>query len=175
MPSTNRRNFFVNNKVRNFFIFYCVFSLFIIALFLGWEVFVELIKRYAPVFENVSDYQGFPVVIKVILLLIWGMVSFILSYTYLDAKFLGIFYRMDSVFKSMMTNDQQSLTFRKEDDFCYMAESFNKMKKMFLDRIRRRQALLNQLHEKINKLPSGDAARASVDQMVQEINAELNR
>lgn len=174
MLSDNRRNFFVNTKVRNFFIFYCFFSVFIIALFLGWEVFVELLKTYAPVLENVSSYQGFPVVIKVILLLIWGMVSFILSYTYLDAKFLGIFFRMDKVFKSMMSDDQQSLSFRKEDDFSYMAESFNKMKKMFLDRIRRRQTLLNQLHEKIEKLPS-DTSKESVDQMIQEINAELNR
>lgn len=174
MPQDNRRNFFVNNKVRNFFIFYCVFSVFIIALFLGWEVFVELLKNYAPIFENVSSYQGFPVVIKVILLLIWGMVSFILSYTYLDAKFLGIFFRMDKVFKNMMSDDQQSLTFRKEDDFSYMADSFNKMKKMFLDRIRRRQTLINQLQEKIEKMPS-DASRESVNLLIEEINSELNR
>ena len=74
----------------------------------------------------------------------------------------------------MMTDDQQSLSFRKEDDFCYMADSFNRMKKMFLDRISRRQTLLNQLHKKISTLPN-DAPKETVEQMIQEINAELNR
>lgn len=174
MQSKNRRNFFVTSKVRNFFIFYCVFSLFIIAIFLGWEIFVEILKKYAPIPEKLSCYQGFPVVIKVILLLIWGMLSFILSYTYLDAKFIGIFYRMDNIFKSMMSDDQMSLSFRKEDDFFYMSESFNKMKKMFLDRIIRRQTLLKQLHEKIEKIPP-EASKDSVEQMIEEINTELNR
>ena len=135
---------------------------------------MEILKKNVPVFTNTGYYKGFPVVIKVILLLIWGMLSFILSNKYLDAKFIGIFYRLDSLFKSMISDDSLTLAFRKEDDFFYMAESFNKMRKMFMDRITRRSILLKDLQEKIEKMPF-EASQNSVEQMIQEIDSELNR
>ena len=171
----NRRNLFVSTKVRYFFLFYVIFSVIVVAVFLGWEVFAELLKTSLP--ESLGWMgmaKGFPVIVKVLLLLLWGMLSFLLSYIYLDAKFLGIFYRMDDIFKKMIEDDSLLLQFRKGDQFGNLADSFNSMRGMFSERISKRKEMLEALRSKIKDLPK-DVKSAEVQALIKEIDEELSR
>lgn len=171
----NKRNLFVTSRIRNYFIFYVLFSILTAALFLGWEVFIEIIISALPESSTAfNPLRSFPTVIKVSLLLLWGMFSFLLAYTYLDAKFLGIFSRMDELFRRMLEDDSLTLQFRKHDTFDFLAESFNRMHRMFQDRIRHRRELLNELGEKIEKLPE-DPPREVLNEIVSEIDRELSK
>ena len=173
MDKENRRKLFINSRVRNFFLFYVFFSIIIVAVFLGWEVIVEATLAYLPdSFRFIGAFRGFPMIVKVILLLLWGMFSFLLSYTYLDAKFVGIFFRMDDQFKLMLKEENVTLQFRKGDPFTYLSDSFNQMRGMFQSRIKRRRETIERLAEKIQNLPE-NTPESKLLEITKEIDNEL--
>ncbi len=172
----NKRKLFINSRVRFFFAAYVVFSILAVVLFLGWEMFMEMFLNRFPAAEaSLSSFRGFPMVIKVTLLLVWGMSSFLLAYTYLDAKFMGIFERMDELFEAMLHNPELKLGFRKVDPFNIMADSFNAMKQMFLDRIAKRKTLIEQITSEIELLPPNprDLSEQKLQDMIRKIDQEL--
>jgi hypothetical protein len=172
---TNKRKLFVNNRVRIYFTGYIFFSFLIVILFLGWEFFIELlIYGFPQIQSQLADLRGFPVVVKITLLLLWGCSSFLVAYTYLDAKFLGIFTRMDESFQKMIEDDSIALQFRKEDPFCYMGESFNSMKQMFLARIQKRRTLLHSLEKEIQTV-TDKIPEEKIQEIVKTIDEELAR
>ena len=134
---------------------------------------MEMFLNHFPGAEaSLSSFRGFPMTIKVTLLLLWGMSSFLLAYTYLDTKFMGIFVRMDELFEDMLQNPVLTLSFRKGDPFGEMAQSFNQMKQMFLDRIAKRKLLIEQLTSEIEKLPDSSSEK-TIQEIVQKIDQEL--
>lgn len=168
----NKRKLFINNRLRNFFIFYTFFSLLIVILFLGWEFFIALFNDSLSCIPWMENLQGFPMLIKVILLLLWGMFSFLLSYTYLECKFLGIFTRMNDLFTSMITNENLKLTFRQGDPFCFVSDSFNDMRQKFLDRISKRKKLIEHLNTQIDQL-SNVPGQEKIQNILEQIDQEL--
>ena len=147
----------------------------IIILFLGWEVFIEIIISSIPSNPQwIYFLRGFPMVVKISLLLLWGMFSFLISYTYLDAKFLGIFTRIDRIFQQMILNENMTLQFRKGDEFDFMAESFNKMRQGFIEKIRKRKETLKKLDAQVKNLPE-NPSELQINGIIKEIDQELTR
>ncbi|MBN2144777.1 MAG: hypothetical protein JW774_09165 [Candidatus Aureabacteria bacterium] len=172
---TNKRKLFVNNRVRLYFAGYIFFSFLIVILFLGWEFFIELLIYGFPQIQSyLSEVRGFPVVVKVILLLLWGTSSFLVAYTYLDAKFLGIFSRMNDCFEKMIHDDSIDLQFRKDDPFIYLGESFNSMKQMFIERIQKRKNFFHSLEKEIQSF-SDNLPEDKIQMIVKKIDEELAR
>jgi len=153
--ANNKRNFFRSAKVRNMSFIYILFSILIVALLLGWESFTKILTPYLSDNSNVlSASRGLFPVIKVVLLLIWGMLSFLLSYTYLDVKFLGVFRRMDTLFNKMEGDSSLELKFRNNDGFSFLADSFKSMKNMLISRIAKRKKVIEDINQQIESLPS---------------------
>jgi hypothetical protein len=172
----NKRKLFVNNRVRIYFAGYILFSFLIVILFLGWEFFIELLIYYFPqVQSQLSNVRGFPVVVKITLLLLWGCSSFLVAYTYLDAKFMGIFTRMNESFQNMIQDESLVLQFRKEDPFCYLGESFNSMRQMFFDRLIKRKKLFHSLEKEIESFATGTLPEEKIQEIVKQIDEELAR
>ncbi|EKD26210.1 MAG: hypothetical protein ACD_79C01306G0004 [uncultured bacterium] len=170
----NNRNLFISSKLRNFFIFYVLFSILVSVLFLGWEIFIEIIASSMQADADSLNYlRGFPTVIKVSLLLLWGMFSFLISYIYLDAKFMGIFSRMDELFNNMINDDSLTLSFRKNDNFDFLAESFSKMQSMFLNKILHRKKIITELRAQISNLPNNVSEQVLKD-TIKIIDNELS-
>ena len=172
--SVNQRQVLLNRRFRICFLFYALFSVLVIFLFLGWEVLVEYwINNLESPTETIQSLRGFPMAVKLTLLLLWGVFSFLLAYTFLDARFIGVFNRMDRLFREMLHNNDIHLHFRARDPFAHMGESFNTMKTMFLTRIQRRKDLIASLTREIEALPA-NPTRETVDQIIEKIDKELS-
>lgn len=170
----NRRKIFTSNKIFITFVIYGFFSLLSLVLFLGWEEFLVLLASRFSEAVWFEYLQGFPMVIKSSLLLLWGMFSFLLSYIYLDTKFLGIFRRMDNLFQDMHENDDLILKFRAHDSFAFLADSFNEMKNMFTNKISSRKKLLQEIEDIINNSPD-DISEEQALELINKIDKELER
>jgi len=172
--SSNKRKLFLNRKFYFNIILFSLFSVLIVFLFLGWEFIMEFwIASQGKEGASLQSLRGFPMAIKLSLLLLWGTLSFLLSYTFLDAKFLGVFNRIDQSFKSMMQNESEQLHFRDGDPFTFMGESFNDMKDMFLSRISKRKDLIQNLKHEVENLPV-NSTRDQVDTIIEKIDKELS-
>ncbi len=172
--SANKRQLLLNRHFRICFFFYTLFSVLIVFLFLGWEVMVEYwIAAQGSSTETIQSLRGFPMAVKLTLLLLWGVFSFLLAYTFLDAKFIGVFNRMDHLFKEMLNDNSINLQFRNKDPYAAMAESFNNMKAMFLERINKRKNLIASLTRDIEALPE-NPPKEKIDQILTQIDEELS-
>jgi len=162
-----------NNRIRLFFIAYLIFSVLPLVLFLDWELFLKIFLNRFPGIEN--TFRSFHGVSMIILLFLWGIFSFLLAYTYLDAKFMGIFERLNTFFKNMLKDSSLKLEFRQGDPFSEMANAFNNMKQVFLERIVKRTALIKQITSTIESLPSNspELSQQKWQDLIQKIDQEL--
>lgn len=170
-----RRKIFYNSRVKYLFTLYILFSLLIIFLFIGWEFFVDLFSNQTHYFNELAKFvNGFPMFARSILLLLWGVFSFLISYIYLESKFYGVFQRLDRLFKDMYNNNELDLKFRKNDSFQFIADSFNSMKKNFIKKINQRKQLINKIetimNDQDNQFNSNQAK-----ELIKEIDHELSQ
>lgn len=171
----SKRHLFINSKIAVYVLGYTITSFVLVFVFITWESFVHLLIHNIPATEGIlSPKSGIGPVIKIGLLIIWGVISFIISYIYLDAKFMGIFNRMDQLFKDMRQNENLTLSFRKGDAFGFVADSFNSMRKTFQDKIEARKAFLSKLTHDVEKLDPNPSSE-EIDTLIQSIDNELSK
>jgi len=173
--SSNQRKFFLSSKVFNIFLIYILFSILTVTLLLGWESFTKILAPYLGNNSNIlSASRGLFPVIKVALLLVWGMLSFLLSYTYLDVKFLGVFRRIDSLFNKMEGDSSLELKFRNNDSFAFLADSFTSMKNMLASRIVKREKIISQISQQVESLASNPPDE-DIQKIINLIDEELKQ
>jgi hypothetical protein len=153
-----------STRIHLFFLAYFIFSILALMVFFDLEMFLNYFVDGEKQFHFSHRFLA---LIKVLLLFLWGIFSFLLAYTYLEAKFIGIFERLNILFQNMLKNPSLTLEFRQEDPFMEMADAFNRMRQTFLERIAGQEALIAQI---TSEFESHTMSPQKAREMIQKID-----
>jgi hypothetical protein len=155
-----QRRIFYEQKIKLIFIGYIVVTV-VLALFLFGNV---VIKSFAPEqSQGVREqFLRFSPTVQFLVFYIWTIYGYFLAYVYAITKINGIIFRMARIFDEVAEGREPELTFRKNDPFHPVAQSFNRM----LDKIQARPPIREELQR---------IAEAPDDRLRAEINERLSR
>lgn len=121
----NRRKMFYDDRTKLIFGGYIVFTA-IIALFLVVKLLTNIgYQMFSP------GYTGgiftFNPGMMFFIFVLWTIFGYFFAYAYAVDKIHGIIFRMGRLFERIADKEIMKLTFRKDDPFHPVADSFNKM------------------------------------------------
>ena len=164
-----RRKFFVSKRFQGFFALYISLTIVVMALFLGGELFrsffatygihlgeggsisVPFITESSPFAEPLSNLN-IAFIVKIIILLIWGMLMVGIAYVLTANKFAGPIYRMNMTLRQITSGDYSvRIRFRARDEaFHEVAKNFNLMMDGIHNNLKKDIHWINQIEEKVS-------------------------
>lgn len=169
MPKV-RRKFFVSKRFQGFFALYLSLTIVVMALFLGMELFRSFLATYgvqmeeggsisvpfitesSPFSEPLSELNiGF--IVKVLVLLVWGLLMVGIAYVLTANKFAGPIYRINMTLHQIASGDYSiRVRFRARDEaFHEVAKNFNLMMDGIHNNIKKDIHWISEIEEKLPK------------------------
>jgi len=125
IPTKDKRRIFYEQKIKLIFFGY-IFLTFVLALLLFGNWLVELfVPHYSQIFrEHVMAFSPTP---QFLVFYIWTIYGYFLAYIYAISKINGVVFRLARIFDQVKDGEIHAMSFRKNDPFHPVAESFNNM------------------------------------------------
>ena len=121
----NRRKIFYDDKTKLVFGGYIFFT-FILALFLAVKLLANIgFQMFSPGFSG--PIFTFKPGILVLIFILWTLFGYFFAYIYATDKIHGIVFRMGRFFDRISDKEITRLSFRADDPFKPVADSFNRM------------------------------------------------
>jgi hypothetical protein len=141
-----------NNRLKPMLHVFLVLALIVFAIAVSWNVLVRYALEHpeGPFVSAVLKLR-YPLSSKTLLLILWGFFSVYISFAYVSTKYLCIFSRLDYLFDSIGRGNWDAIMFfRKEDPFNFVADSFNRLKKNYLNRLFVSDEILIELKDRLS-------------------------
>lgn len=150
-----------NRRVKSFFNFFTFLLFLVLLIYNFWQFFVAYAYQNPDILwvkwvihADLGD-SG-----KLSMLVFWIFYCAILSYSVLTKRYLGVFIRLDYLFQSILRGNWDShMFFRDDDDFKFVAISFNALKEHYLNIIFNHDEKLIEFKDKLIEFQQGKMKR----------------
>ena len=141
-----------NTRLKPMFRVFFWLSLGVVVIFNFWTYFVSLaLSSPDKSLLKWVSLVNYSFTSKAIVLIMWGFFSIFMSFSYVTAKYIGVFNRLNYLFDSIHRgNWDATMFFRDGDAFSFLAPSFNRLKDQYLRKIYDSEDTLIQLKDKLS-------------------------
>ncbi len=168
MPKV-RRKLFVSKRFQGFFALYIILTVVVMAFFLGGEFLRSFFAGYGinmeeggsvsiPFITESSPFAAplaelnFGFIVKILILLVWGLLMVGIAYVLTANKFSGPLLRINAALRKVSTGDYAlRMRFRAHDDaFHEVARNFNLMMDGIHNNVKKDIHLISELESKLS-------------------------